>query len=207
VPAGEVAENEVRTRRRAVPAPTIRALAVLVMLAVALLWVTGALGATGASSRPTALRRSGVEVLGEQVARPAVTTTTATTPVSSTTTGAPTSTAPRVPVPVTTGVTAAPARPAVAMSCADALAYLASHQAPGFTDVCSDGSAFGHLGVTCVNQPGMCEGMRYVHIACPAPFVYMNEAHNSWVLTGQRTGIDPYGQGSAAERAACASRR
>jgi hypothetical protein len=53
----------------------------------------------------------------------------------------------------------------------------------------------------------MCEDTQYVHIACPAPFVYMNEAHNSWVLTGQRTGIDPYGQGSAAERAACSSHR
>ena len=92
-------------------------------------------------------------------------------------------------------------------SCADALAYLAAHQAPGYTDECGDGTAFGHLGVTCVNQPGMCEGERLIHIACPAPFVFMNEAHNSWVLIGQRAGIDPYGQGSAAERAACDQHR
>ena len=49
----------------------------------------------------------------------------------------------------------------------------------------------------------MCEGLRIIRIACPAPFVFMNEAHNSWVLIGARTGIDPFGQGSAAERAAC----
>jgi hypothetical protein len=205
VPAGEVAENEVRTRRRAVPAPTIRALAVLVVLAVALLWVTGTLGAAPGSSDTSARPRSGVEVLGEQVTRPSITTTT-TGPAAPAPTSTPTTAIPATTTPVGP-VTAAPARPAFAMSCADALAYLASHQAPGFTDVCSDGSAFGHLGVTCVNQPGMCEGTRYVHIACPAPFVYMNEAHNSWVLTGQRSGIDPYGQGSAAERAACASHR
>jgi hypothetical protein len=46
-----------------------------------------------------------------------------------------------------------------------------------------------------------------VHIACPAPFVYMNEAHNSWVLTGQGRGIDPFGQGTPAQRAGCASHR
>ena len=94
-------------------------------------------------------------------------------------------------------------RPVVSTACADALAYLAAHQAPGFSDVCADGTALGRLGFTCVNQPGMCEGQRFIHIACPAPFVYMNEAHNSWTLLGARTGIDPYGQGSDAERAAC----
>ena len=88
-------------------------------------------------------------------------------------------------------------------TCADALAYLAAHQAPGFSDVCAAGTARGHLGFTCVNQAGMCEGLRIIRIACPAPFVFMNEAHNSWVLIGARTGIDPFGQGSAAERAAC----
>ena len=194
--AGEVDEFEVRKPRRGAPAPTIRALAALVVLAVALLWLTGTLRASGDTVQATARRSSGVEVLGERVTRRSVpSTSTTTTP------------APAPPLPVTRAVGDPPARPAGAMSCAAALAYLASHQAPGFTDVCSDGSAFGHLGVTCVNQPGMCDGTRYVHIACPAPFVYMNEAHNSWVLTGQRNGIDPYGQGSATERAACASHR
>src|SRR4051794_15851734 len=205
--AGEIEETEVRARRRS-PAPTIRALAALVVLAAALLWTTGTLGDSGDPSQPVGHRRSGVEVLGEQITRPAVTSSRAVAPATSTTTGAAATAAPpQVSATVTTTATAPSGQPAVAMSCADALAYLASHQAPGFTDLCADGSAFGHLGVTCVDQAGMCAGTRIVHIACPAPFVYMNEAHNSWVLTGQRTGIDPYGQGSAAARAACASHR
>ena len=97
--------------------------------------------------------------------------------------------------------------PAHLTTCAVALAYLAAHQAPGFRDSCADGSALGHLGWTCSDQRGMCAGQRFIRIACPAPFVYMNEAHNSWVLLGARTGIDPYGQGSDAERAACAAHR
>jgi hypothetical protein len=35
----------------------------------------------------------------------------------------------------------------------------------------------------------------------------MNEAHNSWTLTGHGSGIDPYGQGTAADHAACAPHR
>jgi hypothetical protein len=99
-------------------------------------------------------------------------------------------------------VTAAPV-PAFTTTCADALAYLAAHQAPGVVDTCAPGSALGHYGYTCVNVVGRCPGLRIVHIACPAPFVYENEAHNTWTLTGQASGIDPYGQGTAAEQAAC----
>jgi hypothetical protein len=40
-------------------------------------------------------------------------------------------------------------------------------------------------------------------LACPAPFVYMNEAHNSWVVIGEGSGIDPHGQGTAAEQSYC----
>ena len=59
-------------------------------------------------------------------------------------------------------------------------------------------------GFTCWNVAPQCgEGGRVIHIACPAPFVYQNEAHNSWALIGQRSGIDPYGQGSPAEQASC----
>jgi hypothetical protein len=93
--------------------------------------------------------------------------------------------------------------PAVTTTCADALAYLVAHQAPGFTDVCAPGSALGHLGYTCFNHAGICDGAKTIHIACPAPFVYMNEAHNSWVGVGLATGIDPYGAGTAAEEAYC----
>ena len=173
-----------------------------VLVALVAVGTVGTVVARG--DRPTAgsethPRAGRVEVLGEQVTRSAP-APVATTPPSSTTTTS-TTTSPPVAVAVTT------ARSAVSTTCGDALAYLAAHQAPGFTDVCADGSAFGHLGVTCVNQPGMCAGTQYVHIACPAPFVYMNEAHNSWVLLGRRTGIDPYGQGTDAERAVCSSHR
>ncbi len=94
--------------------------------------------------------------------------------------------------------------PAVTTDCNDALAYLAAHQAPGFVDSCGDGSALGHYGHACWNVAGMCpDGAKFIHIACPAPFVYMNEAHNSWTLIGQASGFDTYGQGSPAERAFC----
>ena len=97
-----------------------------------------------------------------------------------------------------------PPPPAVTTTCADALAYLAAHQAPGFVDVCGPGSALGRYGYTCWNIPGRCpDGAKVIHIACPAPFVYMNEAHNSWALQGRQSGIDPYGQGSPDERAFC----
>ncbi len=93
---------------------------------------------------------------------------------------------------------------AVTTGCAEALAYLASHQAPGFVDVCGPGTALGHYGFTCWNTPGHCpDGGRVIHIACPAPFVSMNEAHNSWSLQGRRSGIDPYGQGTPAEQQFC----
>jgi hypothetical protein len=108
-------------------------------------------------------------------------------------------TGPAVAAPVTPA-----AAPAVTTDCADALAHLAAHQAPGFTARCGPGIALGHYGFTCWNRAPHCpDGGRVIHIACPAPFVYMNEAHNSWALTGSRTGIDPYGQGTAAEQAYC----
>ena len=124
--------------------------------------------------------------------RPASAATSTSTSTTTTTT--------TVPVPPTT--VAPPA--AVTTNCDDAIAYLLSHQAPGFSDACGRGSAFGHYGVTCWNVAGMCpDGAKFIHIACPAPFVYMNEAHNSWTIIGQSSGIDPYGQGNAAEQAFC----
>lgn len=94
--------------------------------------------------------------------------------------------------------------PAVTTTCADALGYLASHAALGFVASCGPGNSMGRFGYTCWNVAPQCgDGGRVIHIACPAPFVYQNEAHNSWALLGQRAGIDPYGQGSAAEQAFC----
>lgn len=93
---------------------------------------------------------------------------------------------------------------AVVTTCADALSYLASHAAPGFVASCSDGNSLGRYGFTCWNVAPHCgDGGRVIHIACPALFVYQNEAHNSWALIGERAGIDPFGQGNPAERAFC----
>jgi hypothetical protein len=186
-----------------------------VILAVALLVVTGTLDAAtgGRRARGAAV---GTEVLGTQVTRPAPPSTAPSSSTTSPTVPAPapastsvTADAPRpadaqaTPSPATTTTASTPH--ATTMSCVVALAYLAAHQAPGFSDSCADGSAEGHLGYTCVNTPGRCDGTRFIRIACPAPFVYMNEAHNSWVLIGRRTGIDPYGSGTRAEQAACAA--
>lgn len=107
--------------------------------------------------------------------------------------------APGTPVPVV----ATPITASVG-SCSAALEYLAGHQAPGFVAVCAPGSALGHYGYTCWNTAPYCpNGGRVIHIACPEPFVYMNEAHNSWTLTGTGSGIDPFGQGDPAQQAAC----
>ena len=114
------------------------------------------------------------------------------------------------PVPAPSIIATAPAPPvasvvtAVRTTCSDALAYLASHAAPDFVASCGPGNSMGRYGYTCWNVAPQCgNGGRVIHIACPAPFVYQNEAHNSWALLGQRAGIDPYGQGSAAEQAFC----
>lgn len=77
--------------------------------------------------------------------------------------------------------------------CAAALAYLASHSAPGFTFQCP-GYALGHQAMTCVNVAGVCPGLKEIVIARACPASWMNEASNSWVLTGQSNRmIDPYG--------------
>lgn len=77
--------------------------------------------------------------------------------------------------------------------CAAALAWLSTHAAPGFSFLCP-GYARGHQAMTCVNVAGVCPGQRIIAIADPCPAAYMNEAHNSWVLTGMASGpLDPYG--------------
>ncbi|MGZ6933686.1 MAG: hypothetical protein ACXVJH_05720 [Acidimicrobiia bacterium] len=120
-------------------------------------------------------------------------------PTTSTTTTT-TTTAPPVWAAV---VASAVVAPAVTTGCADALAYLAAHQAPGFVDTCGPGTALGRYGYTCWNVAATCPNAKVIHIACPAPFVFMNEAHNSWSLQGLRSGVDPFGQGAPAERAYC----
>lgn len=72
------------------------------------------------------------------------------------------------------------------------MSYLHSHAAPGFTIECP-GYALGRQAMTCVNHAPECAGEKIIIIADPCPAAYMNEAHNSWVLIGQASGIDPYG--------------
>ena len=76
--------------------------------------------------------------------------------------------------------------------CAAALAWLAGHSAPGYRFVCP-GYAYGHQAMTC-NNTSICPGQRLIVIADPCPAAYMNEAHNSWILSGLTYGvIDPFG--------------
>jgi hypothetical protein len=82
---------------------------------------------------------------------------------------------------------------ATAYGCAAALAYLAAYSAPGFTFQCP-GSALGHQAMTCIDEPGVCDNENLIVIADPCAAAYMNEASNSWVLTGASDDpIDPYG--------------
>jgi len=127
---------------------------------------------------------------------PSTTTTAPPAPTVPTTVAAPPPPPPPPPPPTAT-------IPAPTGDCAAALAYLAAHQAPGFVATCGAGTAFGHYGIACWNSVYCPDGRKIIHIACPLPFVYMNEAHNSWTLIGAGTGIDPQGQGSPAEQAYC----
>jgi hypothetical protein len=87
----------------------------------------------------------------------------------------------------------APAASSGGYGCAAALAYLSSHAAPGFSFSCP-GYAYGNQAMTCVNHAPQCPNAKIIAIAVPCAAAYMNEASNSWVLTGARSGaIDPYG--------------
>ena len=82
---------------------------------------------------------------------------------------------------------------ATAYGCAAALPYLGAYSAPGFTFECP-GYALGHEAMTCINEAGVCDNEKLIVIADPCAAAYMNEASNSWVLTGASSApIDPYG--------------
>jgi len=126
--------------------------------------------------------------------------------------------APRAAQPTTT-TTTVPARPPIttrlgtavdgAATCALALAYLATHQAPGFTDVCGPNAAAGPcaafgigadghrvVGCTIARGPagGPYTGTIYIDSTCSSIVPPENEAANSFILTGRRSGpTDPYG--------------
>ena len=137
---------------------------------------------------------------------PAPVATTTTTTVPPAPTPAPAPAPPPAPAPAPTPaatVAAAPAPsdpgalPAVGQAttwgCAAALAYLQAYAAKGFTLECP-GYAEGREAMTCMNQPGACQGASVIAIADPCPQAYMNEASNSLVLSGASDApIDPYG--------------
>jgi hypothetical protein len=78
-------------------------------------------------------------------------------------------------------------------SCSAAISYLEANSAPGFHFECP-GYALGHQAMTCVNVAGVCPGERLIVISTVCQASYMNEAHNSWIVAGYRSGqIDPYG--------------
>jgi hypothetical protein len=119
---------------------------------------------------------------------PSTTTTTTTLPPTTTTTSPPT------PAPPLPSSSALPAKgQATADGCAAAIAYLSAYSAPGFTFECP-GYALGHQAMTCINEPGVCANENLIAIADACAVAYMNEASNSWVMTGASDApIDPYG--------------
>jgi hypothetical protein len=96
--------------------------------------------------------------------------------------------------PPTTTITEPPPAPqAPAWGCDAALAYLRANADPAYTLECP-GNAFGHEAMTCAYRAGFCPGQMVIAITDPCPAAYMNEAANSWIVSGIRPGtIDPYG--------------
>jgi len=134
------------------------------------------------------------------------TTTPSPPPAATVAADAASSPAPPPATPATTSVSSTsgspPAGTATAWGCGPALQYLEAYAAPGFVFQCP-GYAQGHQAMTCVDVAGVCAGEELVAISDPCPAAYMNEAHNSWVLSHEAFGtplpdgtsddIDPYG--------------
>jgi hypothetical protein len=85
--------------------------------------------------------------------------------------------------------------------CGPALAYLATHAAPGYVSYCLHDAGPGHAAITCRNAPPTCPAhSTVIYIAVPCQASYLNEAANSnWLATHPQSGsipadvIDPYG--------------
>lgn len=149
---------------------------------------------------------------------PTTTTTSTPVPAATTSTTVPTPTpvptpAP-APAPAPAVVAAAPVPPALpavgqatAWGCSAALAYLQAYAAPGFALDCP-GYAEGHEAMTCIHgapaYPDACLDGPEIAISDACPQAYMNEAANSWNLSGQLSteqqkfgesyaSIDPFG--------------
>ena len=154
---------------------------------------------------PTSVTTSTVPA-SDDVPPPGTAATTTTTTTTTLPPAPPPAPAPAPPPPPAAAPAPVPAPPpppvasalpargaATASGCTAALAYLAAYSAPGFTFECP-GYALGHEAMTCINEPGACPGESLIAIADPCAHAYMNEASNSWVLTGQSSApIDPYG--------------
>jgi hypothetical protein len=120
----------------------------------------------------------------------------------------PTPSPPAVPAPAPAPAPAVPAYgQATVWGCPAALAYLQAYAAPGFALDCP-GDAQGHEAMTCIHgtpqYPDACPDGPTIAISDPCPQAYMNEAANSWNLTGQLAveqqkfgvsyaAIDPFG--------------
>ena len=82
---------------------------------------------------------------------------------------------------------------ATAWGCGAALAYLQAYAAKGFMLECP-GYAEGREAMTCMRETGVCPTSAVIAIADPCPQAYMNEASNSYVITGVADSpIDPCG--------------
>lgn len=115
-------------------------------------------------------------------------------PVPTTAAPPPPATALPPPLASQTIVAPAPNQPDLASRCQAALDYLAAHAAPGFVASCPHYADGHEAATTCVGAPQCMPGSEFIWIADPCPAAYMNEASNSWVLTGQSTAPwDPYG--------------
>ena len=166
-------------------------------MALAGMWAGGA--ATTGSAVPVAYTTRAFHTTTTESPTTTVAPTTTTTappppPPTTTTTAPPPPPPPPPPAPAATA-------PAPGSGCGAALAYLASHAAPGFTSSCP-GPNDGHQATTTAYYSnGQVTGTIGIEDPCPA--AYMNEAHNSWVLRAQYLGtpipdglgsvIDPYG--------------
>jgi hypothetical protein len=83
---------------------------------------------------------------------------------------------------------------ATASGCGAAVAYLHAYADPGFIVECPAYSGGHQATTTCVNGMSLCSGEKLILIADACPAAYMNEASNSWVISGLSDArIDPYG--------------
>jgi hypothetical protein len=135
-------------------------------------------------TQQTALKEAGA-ALAASVVRPMPPPAPAPAP-------SPAATVAAAPAPSDPGVLPAVGQ-ATGWGCAAALTYLQAYAAKGFALECP-GYAEGREAMTCMNQAGACPGSSVIAIADPCPQAYMNEASNSYVITGVAdTPIDPFG--------------